>query len=343
LSNCDNFKIKRSKIFFGLLCQVLLIFILSIYCKADQLAYITKTQAEKAASFLKQQKELIIWCACCDNDTKKRIELINTTSEPAGYEDYYKITIEGIDLNGELITEEVDLAYVHYIKDDMAYCVGSELGFECDPCTKPFRIGQAPRVDLIEYASRYCEDNSISVYSYHKKFIGNTEGYLAPFIKTSDNNLIIIGTKNEYEDIKDYEPGKSIPVVIKIDKDKNVLWEKSYKKKGFKDYTGASVVETEDNNYIIYIQSYYHPGSGAVTRLLKINETGGIIWERQLQGKGKAYTPFPQTFQLLSDGSLVLKGHIYKDKSETAYYWEGKIDKDGKLIKYKIGKPNPYD
>jgi len=114
------------------------ILIFTSYSKADQLDYITKEQAQKATKLLNEQKEVILWCACCDNDSKKLIKVQKVYFEPAGYQDFYKVMLEGTDTKGNKVTEELDLAYTHIKKGDKACCVGTELGFECDPCTQAF-------------------------------------------------------------------------------------------------------------------------------------------------------------------------------------------------------------
>lgn len=108
------------------------------YCVGDQLAYITKEQAEKATEFLIKQKEVILYCGCCDHDRKVLIKITNVSFKHTGYQDFYEVTIEGIGPEGKAIKEEVDLAYIHFLKGYKAHCVGEELGFECDPCVEPF-------------------------------------------------------------------------------------------------------------------------------------------------------------------------------------------------------------
>lgn len=43
------------------------------------------------------------------------------------------------------------------------------------------------------------------------------------------------------------------------------------------------------------------------------------------------------TVRLDQEGALLLDGHIYLDKTEQAYKWNGKLDKTGKLVVDKIG------
>ena len=122
--------------------QILLLLILNIISFslfADQLSAITKEQALKATQYLREQSTVILWCACCEgNNPKQVVTVTNVYYESAGFEDYFTVVLEGVDNNQKTIKEHLDLAYVHVNKNGTAYCVGQELGFTCDPCTKPF-------------------------------------------------------------------------------------------------------------------------------------------------------------------------------------------------------------
>jgi hypothetical protein len=109
---------------------------------ADQLAYITKEQAEKTIAYFndKNIKEVVLWCACCDNNPKILVNVTNVYYKYTGYENYYQVYIAGTTPEGNVINEGVDLAYVHIKKKDKWYCLGKKLKFECDPCTKSFKL-----------------------------------------------------------------------------------------------------------------------------------------------------------------------------------------------------------
>jgi len=117
---------------------VLMMLISASVSKADQLAYLSESQAMEAVEFLKEQNRVILWCACCDNEAQQLISVSNVNYKHTGYEDFYEIYIEGIDEEGIKKTCDLDLAYVHFLIGKKAYCVGKVLGFECDPCTEPF-------------------------------------------------------------------------------------------------------------------------------------------------------------------------------------------------------------
>ncbi len=110
--------------------------------KADQLAWITKEQADLAVKFLKTQKEVILFCGCCNSDPKQKVKIMSVSSRHPVMggevdEEYYEVVIKA-KVNGKVVEIALDLAYVHIKKAEKAYCLGKELNFECDPCTEPF-------------------------------------------------------------------------------------------------------------------------------------------------------------------------------------------------------------
>jgi len=101
---------------------------------ADQLGYITKEQAEKAAALLKSEREIMLFCGCCDNDPKIYLKVADVKVKHTGYQEYYQVIVTGITRTGEKMTVETDLAYVHVNRNGMAVAAGTVLGFKCDPC-----------------------------------------------------------------------------------------------------------------------------------------------------------------------------------------------------------------
>ncbi|MEI7502145.1 MAG: hypothetical protein WCJ61_02570 [Paludibacter sp.] len=124
--------------------KLLLIFLFSIlthFIYADQLSYISKSQADSAISVLKNQSQVLLWCACCDKDPKVVMKIKDLQLSIVGQnKDQYQIVLVGIDKNGNEKKYDLDLAYTHIFKNGKWYSIGKELGFKCDPCTKPFRF-----------------------------------------------------------------------------------------------------------------------------------------------------------------------------------------------------------
>jgi hypothetical protein len=120
------------------LFTILFFALISYTAKADQLAWISYEQAKEAAEFLQTQETVVLWCACCDDDLPYDVIVESVTYESVG-DGYYQVVLTGLTLDGESVTLELDLAYVHFLLGDgYAYCVGSFLGYECDPCVEPF-------------------------------------------------------------------------------------------------------------------------------------------------------------------------------------------------------------
>ena len=121
-----------------------LILILSIFLfalntvYADQLAYISKTDAEKAAKVL-VGKKAILYCGCCQSDNQIKIKILSTEVRYTNYENFYEVYISYINKNGEKITKPIDLAYV-WIKDNgKVQTVGQILKLEHDPCSESIK------------------------------------------------------------------------------------------------------------------------------------------------------------------------------------------------------------
>src|SRR5690606_26052749 len=119
----------------------LMFFATVLSAKADQLAYITKSQADKTVSYLKNLDYVIEFCGCCSESYEEYLNYIDVYSKHTGYEDYYEVILLVDNYDGTTKEHPIDLAYIHILKDDgLAYCLGLELGFECDPCTEPFAV-----------------------------------------------------------------------------------------------------------------------------------------------------------------------------------------------------------
>ncbi len=149
---------------------LILILLISTFCKADQLAALTKDEALKATEYLRSQSTLILWCACCEDNSPKQIAKVsNVYYEATGIDQLYHVMLVGTDNNQKSVKEELDLAYVHINKNGMAVCLGKELGYECTPCTDPFpyynlNIGENTQV-FFEGTKEFCDSDDSWRYS----------------------------------------------------------------------------------------------------------------------------------------------------------------------------------
>lgn len=107
---------------------------LSFAANADQLAYISQEDAAAAVKLISKQKYVLLYCGCCAGDEMQYVKIKNVSYRHTGYADYYEVVIEGIDANGNMISEPIDLAYAHIQKKKNAACIGKVLKIDCDPC-----------------------------------------------------------------------------------------------------------------------------------------------------------------------------------------------------------------
>ncbi len=123
---------------------IIMFFLLSVKIfYADQLEWITKDQAEQTVQYFKDNdiQKVVLWCACCDNDYKLVVEISRIYyKQVEGQTQYYQVWIEGTKKTGGGLKQGVDLAYIHIKEGGKWKSVGTVMGFECDPCTKPFKM-----------------------------------------------------------------------------------------------------------------------------------------------------------------------------------------------------------
>lgn len=105
---------------------------------ADDLQYMSESQAKKAVSLLQKQKYVLLYCSCCAEgyDSKTYVKLESVSYRYTGYQEFYEVLVEGVDSNGNKVSETIDLAYTYIRKKKNADCVGLVLKFFCMPCEK---------------------------------------------------------------------------------------------------------------------------------------------------------------------------------------------------------------
>lgn len=110
---------------------IFLLFLLFVvkfsFVKADQLAFISKEQAEETVAALKKVKSLTLYCGCCDNDTPQKIKVVKIYSRFTGFEGFYEIIVEYKTKDSDTIQKTaLDLAYV-WVKEKKKFITVAEL------------------------------------------------------------------------------------------------------------------------------------------------------------------------------------------------------------------------
>lgn len=104
---------------------------------ADQLAYISKTEADEAVELIQKMKSIYLFCGCCELVEPIKVSPTKVYSAYTGYEDYYEVIIEYIGQNGKVVTDHLDLAYVWKKKLFGYKTIGQLMNLEHDYCVKP--------------------------------------------------------------------------------------------------------------------------------------------------------------------------------------------------------------
>jgi hypothetical protein len=92
-----------------ILTAIALSIFLAVTVLADQAAYITKAQADKAAAFLKDKKQIRHYCSPCDDKGDKVEDVKKIEAVKVDYQDFWEVQVNGAG---------IDLAYVYFQNKD---------------------------------------------------------------------------------------------------------------------------------------------------------------------------------------------------------------------------------
>jgi hypothetical protein len=152
------------------------------------------------------------------------------------------------------------------------------------------------------------------------------------FVVVPGGDVCLIGILSGNSD-SDYKPGRTRPVVARLDPAGKPRWRQVLVKKGFLDYGNGTVAATPDGGCVAQIPSYVHPGRHPVTRLVKLNAKGKVLWDHPFRGDGGPQTPLGDRFELLPDGSVSITGRSYDDVyGKQKHDWKAVLDPNGKVV-----------
>jgi hypothetical protein len=164
-------------------------------------------------------------------------------------------------------------------------------------------------------------------YDYHEQFVGHA-GYGAPVITTSDGGAAFFGGTGDSTG--------SFGLIVKIDKDRREEWKQAIRPQ-FDEIETQSVVQDNSGDFFVFMLSYDSKKyRGGCERIVYLNKDGAIIWDKIISECGLVNNPTISYIRSLEDGRVALRGHVATKKPRQGedpkyYYWEGWIDKTGKL------------
>jgi len=156
---------------------------------------------------------------------------------------------------------------------------------------------------------------------WDKTFGGKLYDDAYSIVQTKDGGYVVAGKTYSFGH------GKSDVWVIKLDKNGNKIWDKTF---GGKLYDEAySIVQTKDGGYVVagWTRNFGHGKADAW--IIKLDKNGNKIWDKTFGGKldDGAYS-IVQT----KDGGYVVAGRTWSFGHGKMDAWIIKLDKDGNKI-----------
>ena len=142
-------------------------------------------------------------------------------------------------------------------------------------------------------------------------------------------DVLYVGTRSGNSD-GDYRPGRTIPVVVRLDAAGRRRWEVRLPKPGFLDHTGARIAATADGGGIAQLYSYVHPGQTPRTRLVRLDPKGKVTWDLLLPGSAGPASAVGDRFDLRGDGTVAVVGRV--STAGDAAPWSVVVGPDGKVL-----------
>ncbi len=138
--------------------------------------------------------------------------------------------------------------------------------------------------------------------------------------QTADSGFIVAGYTYSFS------AGESDTWVLKLDGAGEIVWQKAYG--GSDDEDAFSIRQTADGGYIVAGST--GPLGGVIDAwVLKLDDLGGIIWQKSFGGAGEELA---FVVQQTTDGGYVVGAYAESFGAGMADFWVLKLDGDGKVV-----------
>ena len=205
--------------------------------------------------------------------------------------------------------------------------------------------GWSHSTDIVGLPNKGGQDAIIVKYDkdgnmlWQKSWGGNDKDYPKSIIQTQDGGFIVSGF-SESTDIEGLpNKGSEDGIIVKYDKDGNMLWQKSWG--GSDDDFFSGIRQTQDDGFIVYgysdstdIEGLPNKG-GTDAIIVKYDKDGNLLWQKNWGGN--SYDKFSEILQTQDGGFIVcgysestdIEGLPNKGESNAIIV---KYDKDGNLL-----------
>ncbi len=148
--------------------------------------------------------------------------------------------------------------------------------------------------------------------------------------QTTDRGYIVAGWTESFG------AGDKDVLVLKLDENGNVLWQKTWGGSSI-EYV-ADISQTEDNGYIVVVRTHSFGAGDSDACLLKLDENGNVLWQKTYGGID--FDVFNSS-QQTSDGGYIVAGHTVSFGAGNEDVWVLKLDENGSVLWQKTyGGPN---
>lgn len=180
----------------------------------------------------------------------------------------------------------------------------------------------------IALGKRYAETHGILIRDVRVEDPSKT---FAPVVVTTSGDVLLLGTRTENTD-GDYQVGRTRPVLVRLNPQGKLHWERVLTRPGFLDYEGGSLAATADGGCVVHVISYVHPARNPVARLVKLDASGKTLWDTRFKGDGGKDSPLADRCELSPSGAVTLTGRITLAAEEQQRQWKAVVDANGKVL-----------
>ncbi len=188
------------------------------------------------------------------------------------------------------------------------------------PCTTYYFIVRARDLALNTDTNTVERSAKTQCIAWAKTYGGADEDFAYSIQQTTDGGYIVAGYT--------YSSGTGYDFwVLKLNSTGGIVWQRTYG--GTYDDFAYSIQQTSDGGYIVagYTGSF---GAGSNDLwVLKLNSTGGIVWQRTYGGTG---TDWAWSIRQTSDGGYVVAGYTDSFGAGSGDLWVLKLNSTGGIV-----------
>lgn len=184
-----------------------------------------------------------------------------------------------------------------------------------------FIVGGNSYIFQNDYDFLLAKIDSNGIVKWNYTYGGEKIDQLTSFTETSDNGIIMCGTKTSYDINSSSYKNYNISL-IKTNSEGIVEWNSTIF--DYKSYYTGKIIQTNYDGF--FVATYAYTGDFYDITLIKVNNTGHKVWEKVFN-KNMDYIDSIDSILLTNDNSLLLAGVMFN-----SYYCLIKTDYSGNII-----------